>query len=220
MTFYINIEQYRNEIFRSKIDIIKILLIIFSSGFVDRQKKEGDMTVEIFCDDTSNRIIMYKTLDHIQTMYSPFILKKEEYEYSIHLDNALFSKKIDAGDISFLKAFFNTVNDRDSDYAAFYCNFIDLCNEYNFNDSINQYWNLIFYLLDYDTCYFRFDNDSRNEKLINHRIHPRYHLDTSFCPMASYKIGLYKELYIDEIKDFVDKTTDSFYIEKESLNDD
>jgi len=51
----------------------------------------------------------------------------------------------------------------------------------------------------------------------NGKMHPLYHLDVNYSSGASYKIGLYNELQIEEFKEILDITTDCLYLSSANI---
>lgn len=51
----------------------------------------------------------------------------------------------------------------------------------------------------------------------NGKMHPLYHLDVNYSSGASYKIGLYHELQIEEFKEILDITTDCLYLSSANI---
>lgn len=84
-----------------------------------------------------------------------------------------------------------------------------------YDKEANISFDLLEYLLLAEPCYIRFDNDSINA---NKYIHPKRHLDVNFSVDGTYKIGVYNNVVIDDLKDILDRTTNSWYARKPKLS--
>ena len=75
-------------------------------------------------------------------------------------------------------------------------------------------FDLLEYLLLVEPCYLRFDNDPQHAKRY---LHPKSHLDINFSVDGTYKIGVFEQLKIDDLKDVFEKTTNCWFAIKPEL---
>lgn len=90
---------------------------------------------------------------------------------------------------------------------------IDSANDYEYKN-IDDIWKLVVKLWYMEEGYIRYDYDAVHE---NGKMHPLYHLDVNYSSGASYKIGLYHELQIEEFKEILDITTDCLYLSSANI---
>lgn len=72
----------------------------------------------------------------------------------------------------------------------------------------NNAFDLLEYLILIEPCYLRFDNDPQHAKKF---LHPKSHLDINFSIDGTYKIGVFKQLKIDDLKDVLEKSTNCWF---------
>lgn len=197
---------------RNKIDIINLLLEIYTLSNLKKTKTTEEITIEFINEDWTNRILIYEDdLKQVQSFHTPFVLKEINNEIIITLEKGFFQDKIDDCVISFLKTIFKNINKNQSNYNEFLESFMDTFAEVIGNPSKeNDYWSLVLYLLSFDTGYLRYDNDVKNS---NGRIHPLDHLDINYDDMGTYKIGLYSRFSITDFENLFNKHIDSKYLE-------
>lgn len=201
---------------RDKIDIIKIILNIYTQAFWKIPEDKSDIKIDIDYQNKNNRIYLYEEPEiRIQTFHTPFVINEVNEEKYIFLENTtIFHKSIDDGLLSVLKTIFNNIESNDWRFEDFilitYEVFKDQLNE----ELNNDYWNLIVYLMTFEPGYFRYDYDKEFE---NEKIHPLNHFDINYDKNATYKIGLHKGFTIPMIKDMINKTTDSRFLEEDIL---
>lgn len=70
---------------------------------------------------------------------------------------------------------------------------------------------ILFFLLQYDEGYLRYENDIKNE---NGRKHPRYHFDIFFEEKSSFKIGLENAIPYSDFELFLDNDLDRWFVNK------
>ena len=78
----------------------------------------------------------------------------------------------------------------------------------------NIAFDLLEFLLLIEPCYIRFDDDPQHS---NKYVHPKRHFDINFSVDGTYKIGVFAKIKIDEFKDVLEKTTNSWYAIKPKI---
>lgn len=79
-----------------------------------------------------------------------------------------------------------------------------------------EYWALIKELFFYEDGYIRYDYDQKNQ---NGHFHPVNHFDLFYSSSATFKIGLEKRYYFNNIIDLLDVTTACHYLNSNGLKD-
>lgn len=209
---YKNIIKYDSAI-RDRIDIIRLLLNIFTIPFLHKEKIESGVCIVFLNDENTNRIFIYENESkQIQSFHVPFILKDNE----IKLEKSFFPGSISSEDISLLKTFFNSYTEFESSFDKFMGNFWEIfeaTEELKLKE--NNYWNLILYLLSFEPGYFRYDNDSTGFNENFPKIHPIQHLDLYYNNRGTFKIGLHKEYNTENLIDLTDHNTECKFLEND-----
>lgn len=177
--------------YRRKIDIISLCLIYtkFAPYAFDEKIAEGNCILHI---DKMRRLFIYHG-NCIHSIHFPFSVqingKKLEFYY---LDRLL-----DARTTSLLLEFFVKF-DKLETMEDMYEIFLKILDEYNLQDSYNEnfFWKLICYMLIFEPAYLRYDEDFSNR--MNQKTHPAYHFDINYCNTSTFKLGLTKQLKMDE----------------------
>lgn len=208
---YKNIIKYDSAI-RDRIDIIRLLLNIFTIPFLHKEKIESGVCIVFQNDENTNRIFIYENESkQIQSFHVPFILKDNE----IKLEKSFFPGSISSEDISLLKTFFNSYTEFESSFDKFMGNFWEIfeaTEELKLKE--NNYWNLILYLLSFEPGYFRYDNDIEGFKKEFPKRHPIQHLDFYYNNRGTFKIGLYKEYKTENLIDLTAQNTDCKFLDE------
>ena len=90
--------------------------------------------------------------------------------------------------------------------------------QYNCLSEDDQYMisRLISYLLSYEIGYIRYDCDpdtfSKYDKKGKPKVHPKNHFDVNYASNATYKLGLSKEILINEFVDCLNPETDCWFL--------
>ncbi len=206
---YKHLIQYKS--IRNKTDLIKLLLNIFTPSNLQLIKNKEDVTVIMQMEKTINRIYIFENENvQIQSFHSPFILHNDKGGGYVQLENSIFPDCIDEVVISFLKTFFNSYIEYESNFEDFMNNFMDYYYEIIIDENkIKNYWNLVLYLLSFDSGYIRYDYDPANS---NGKVHPLYHLDVNYNDNATYKIGLETHCTYQMLLDMVSRQTNCKYL--------
>ena len=205
MIFYARKKILNFRAIREKIDIIDLLLNIYTISNLNEIQSLEEITINIINENWGNRIIIYENSSlQIHSFHTPFILKKIEDNYIIKLEKGFFCDPIDDLVISFLKTIFNNFDKICCDFNQFFDEFL-LNYDVMFSDKTkeNMYWNLVLYILYFEPGYFRYDFDEEHE---NGLIHPKNHFDINYDNMGTYKLGLLNNISVDYIKQLIDKT--------------
>lgn len=210
---YKNIIKYDSAI-RDRIDIIKLILNIFTIPFLHKEEMVLGVCIVFQNDENTNRVFIYENESkQVQSFHVPFILKDDE----IRLENSLFPDSISCEDISLLKTFFNSYTEFESCFDNFMEDFLEI---FEANDELkykeNNYWNLILYLLSFEPGYFRYDNDIVGFKEDFPKLHPIQHLDLYYNNRGTFKIGLHKEYNTDNLIDLTDRNTDCKFLDEDN----
>lgn len=93
---------------------------------------------------------------------------------------------------------------------------IDIAKNIEHDDTVSRYsFDLLEFLLMTEPCYIRFDNDPKSACKY---LHPKKHFDVNFSVNGSYKIGAFTELDVEDVKDVLDKTTNSWYVRRQKIS--
>lgn len=200
-----NVIKFTHSI-RKRKDIIELILNIITKENLHIPKNKENISI-IFYIDKMLRVFIYENIDKIHSFSIPFLIKENSFERGEEEKRFVFSNKnnikITDEAISFLKAFFFNIN---IDTPKFRNNieyiFYETLEEYNINDEevVNNYFELIIDLLSFEPAYVRYDHDITNIK----QNHPEYHLDFNYSQDATFKIGLQKNLSVQEFIDILD----------------
>ena len=77
----------------------------------------------------------------------------------------------------------------------------NMCSYCISNDDMDFYWQLFVYLITFETGYVRYDSD---EERMDIQKHPLYHLDIFFSNYNTFKIGVGKNLNLEEFRKILD----------------
>lgn len=209
---YKDIIKYDSAI-RDRIDIIKLILNIFTIPFLHEEKIELGVCIVFQNDENTNRVFIYENENkQVQSFHVPFILKDDQ----IKLENSIFPYSISSEDISLLKTFFNSYKEFESCFDKFMEDFLEI---FEANDELkhkeNSYWNLILYLLSFEPGYFRYDNDITGFDENFPKIHPIQHLDLYYNNRGTFKIGLHKEYNTENLINLTDHNTECKFLEND-----
>lgn len=200
-----NVIKFTHSI-RTRKDIIELILNIITKENLHIPKNKEDISI-IFYVDKMLRVFIYENIDKIHSFSIPFLIKENNFEIGKEEKKFVFFNKnyikITDEAISFLKAVFLKINiDRPKFTDRIEYIFYEMLEEYNINDVelINNYFELIIDLLSFEPAYVRYDHDITNIK----QNHPEYHLDFNYSQGATFKIGLQKNLSIQEFIDVLD----------------
>ncbi|UWY26161.1 hypothetical protein N4T21_15855 (plasmid) [Lacticaseibacillus paracasei] len=83
--------------------------------------------------------------------------------------------------------------------------------EIDISNPSSKVWAIMQELILYDAGYLRYDIDSEQEDKDRH---PLNHLDINFDNASTFKLGLHSEIYIEELQNIVDNSTNTRYFEQ------
>ncbi len=190
-----------------------ILLLLETMKLVNHREKnlfnkKGKIMI---CIDKMSRIF-YWTDDKIFSFYFPFSLEKTgDGNYRIY--DSLTDFEITNQMLSLLISIFEKNKNQEESLENTVDHIIDSANDYEYKN-IDDIWKLVVKLWYMEEGYIRYDYDAVHE---NGKMHPLYHLDVNYSSGASYKIGLYHELQIEEFKEILDITTDCLYLSSANI---
>ncbi len=124
---------------RDKIDIIKIILNIYTQAFWKIPEDKSDIKIDIDYQNKNNRIYLYEEPEiRIQTFHTPFVINEINEEKIIFLENTtIFHKPIDDGLLSALKTIFNKIECNDWRFEDFYFDTYEVLED-QLNEKLNN----------------------------------------------------------------------------------
>lgn len=161
----------------------------------------------IVCIDKMQRIFWCFDKKIISVRF-PFKIKIKDSQYlKFFITNCDF--EFDNRCISIIKSIFSQNN-----YKSYtMIDFVDIIYQNigeeadnNFTEFIEK---VIYYLLNIEYGYLRYDNDIEHA---NGKLHPQNHFDINFSNSCTYKIGINNKIEVDHMIDFLDINTDSKFI--------
>lgn len=191
--------------YRNKIDIINLCLNYtkYAPYAFGEEIAEGNCILHI---DKMRRLFIYYG-NSIHSIHFPFAVhitgKKLEFYYEDRLLDAITTSLL----LEFFAKFdeFETMDDM-------YDIFLTILSEYTLQDccSENFFWKLISYMLTFEPAYLRYDEDFSER--MNEKTHPAYHLDINYCNTSTFKLGLTKQLKMDECINILDINKECNYL--------
>lgn len=151
----------------------------------------------------------------IQTSVFPFKIVKNEYDdLKLFYNSSSIKIEFDAAVISIVLTVINIIDNKELTWGDTWVEeLMDLLHGKNKVVDTEDIFYIVNDFLTFDFGYLRFDNDPEHEK----SGHPIYHLDICMNNKASFKLGLYDKLKINEFKGLLDNTSDIFFLEKQFL---
>ncbi|HEM5962993.1 TPA: hypothetical protein U2B31_000660 [Streptococcus suis] len=148
----------------------------------------------------------------IQTFVFPFkIVKNEDDEFNLFYNSSSINIEFDAAVISNVLTVINIIDDEELTWGDTWVEeLMELLHGKNKVVDTEDIFYIVNDFLTFDFGYLRFDNDPEHEK----PGHPIYHLDICMNNKASFKLGLYNKLKINEFKGLLDNTSDILFLEK------
>lgn len=160
----------------------------------------------IICIDKMSRVF-YEIENKIFSITFPFSLESQENGYKIY--DSITDLEINEKMISLLISIFAKKGVLDNSLEMAFDYIIELANEYDYNN-IDNIWKILFKLWYMEEGYIRYDYDLIHE---NGKLHPVNHLDINYSSGCQYKIGLKRNIILDEFKSILDIKTDCAYLE-------
>lgn len=198
-----SILKLMNEPIRSKQQLDLLLLEslrVFIIGNIEESNSPGKIVLHI---DRMNRFI-YKTENKIFSIGCPFAYVKIDDNY-VFKDTSL-GIELDSKLISSMIAIIRKENIIGS-FEEMLEEILDMT-EY---EETKLIWDILKRLYYFEYGYIRYDYDKEGE---NGKLHPLNHLDINFMNSSQFKIGLDKEISIEEFIDILDITTECHYLLK------
>ena len=211
-------ERIYNSLFnyaiRDKFDSIKTLINTYDYliNYTSIISEQNSFYLEIFIKNIDGYRLFFLEKDRIFTICSPFRINK--INNNIVITHNLIGE-INNMEISLLKRIFDDENIyMISDAMNSYCLLEEIINEDFSNSDFNTQiiWELLIYLLNYESGYVRYDYDPNNGS--SEELHPLHHLDISYNSYSTYKFGLHKRILIDEFIDIFDANTNQLFLKK------
>ena len=197
---------------RTRFDIIS-LITKFSEFIIDRQYSVCSNFDELKSDVNSfvyvnkmNRLFVIDN-NHFFSVAFPFCI-------DINNEKLTFKQiEISHSIIATIASIINDSSDLYTIEALLDCiwnNIEDISEQKQFIDEI------IHYLLSYEIGYIRYDIDPLNaERYADNgkpAVHPEYHFDINYTPSSTYKVGISTPIKPNEFVDFLNVTTDCWYV--------
>lgn len=196
--YYLHTSKYSNQelgSIREQYDIVCYLLSVMGllnvEPFGKIDGKEADLV--IFVDKMSR--LFWGVGDKIHSIQYPFLLKEKEG----FLISLFQGKVIDSQTIAILSTIIRDKNNIVKSIENMLDAFMDTMNEFEILD--NNYaqfcWELLLYLLSFETGYLRYDHDENRADPI---LHPVDHIDLFYSSNSTFKIGLQDRIDVDDLK--------------------
>lgn len=171
-------------------------ILAFKPGMISAPA--GIFTVAI---DKRRRIFFNKDR-YFFSLSFPFHVVENEGEFSISLDNGL---EITNHMISFFLGIFE--QEDNSLYMPW-----EEFSEHELEDDLHEdFWLFYKFLLSFEAGYLRFEVDIDHQHPI---FHPLNHVDCFFSQSASFKVGFYNPMSIQDFKDLLDPDKPVDYLSK------
>ena len=192
--------------YRTKIDIVNLCLnytkyapYAFCEG-----NTEGNCTLHI---DKMRRLFIYYG-NCIHSIHFPFSMQSVGNNLEFYYEDRV----LDAKTTSLLLEFFAGF-DKLETMEDMYEIFLKILEEYDIKDSFNEnyLWKLICHMLIFEPAYLRYDEDLTSR--MNSKTHPAYHIDINYCNTSTFKLGLTKQLKVDEYINILDINEECNYID-------
>lgn len=191
--------------YRNKIDIINLCLNYtkFAPYAFSEEIAEGNCILHI---DKMRRLFIYYG-NSIHSIHFPFSVQITDKQLKFYYD----SRELDARKTSLLLEFFAKFDELET-IDDMYEIFLTILEEYDLRDSSieNLFWKLISYMLTFEPAYLRYDEDFSDR--MNEKTHPAYHFDINYCNTSTFKLGLTKQLKMDECINILDINKECNYL--------
>lgn len=183
--------------YRSKIDIINLCLNYtkFAPYAFGEEITEGNCILHI---DKMRRLFIYYG-NCIHSIHFPFPVQIKDKKLEFYYCDRL----LDARTTSLLLEFFAKFDELET-MEDMYEIFLKTLDEYELQDNYNEnfFWKLICHMLIFEPAYLRYDEDFSER--MNQTTHPAYHFDINYCNTSTFKLGLTKQLKMDECINILD----------------
>ncbi|MES3008227.1 MAG: hypothetical protein V4751_10715 [Pseudomonadota bacterium] len=176
---------------------MKLILI---NEVIEEKYVQGDFDLVI---DKMSRVI-FRTEGKIFSISFPFSVREEnDGRLAFHWKS---SAPIGSGVISMLRGFIESQHCIEEIGLD---DFYEKASEIEKSES--EFWELLKVLIFYEDGYFRYEIDPTRE---NGNIHPLHHFDLFYRTNNAIKLGLHEELNGDTIIDFMDSSTNCYFLKK------
>lgn len=198
--YYFHTSKYSNQelgSIREQYDIVSYLLSVMTILNVEPLReidsKEADFV--IFVDKMSR--LFWGEGDKIHSIQYPFLLKEKEG----FLISLFQGRIIESQTMAILSTIIRDKNSIVKSIENMLDVFMDAMNEFEILD--NNYaqfcWELLLYLLSFETGYLRYDHDE-DENRVDPILHPVDHIDLFYSSNSTFKIGLQDRIDVDDLK--------------------
>lgn len=195
----------------NKLDIVKLwmktLQVFYAyKGITNNSSGLSINEVEICVNDGR---IYYKSQDSIFSVCFPFgiILKECALDYFSHKD----CKNITNAIISFVISIIDTPQFDFHDFNKLHEVITTPDEDFNFPPGSIHIWEFISHLFLVDDGYIRYDYDIPRKK---GNIHPLHHFDIFYQHKATFKIGLYNKVNVEDFCDILNKDSECYFLKK------
>lgn len=200
--YYMHTSKYINQelgSIREQYDVVSYLLSVMELLNVEPFNKidSKDADIVIFVDKMS-RLFMGKG-DKIHSIQYPFLLKEKEG----FLISLFQGRTIDNQTIAILSTIIRNKENFMTSIENMLDSFMDTMNEFEIlDDNYAQFcWNLLLYLLSFETGYLRYDHDEDNDNDQHDPVlHPVDHIDFFYSSNSTFKLGLLDRIDVDDLK--------------------
>ena len=204
--YYLHISEYVNKKItdigsvRTQFDIARYLLAFMEflnvQPFETSDKRDADFMIYV---DKMSRLFWGKG-DKIHSIQYPFSLKEQEQ----YLLSEFQGRIIDSRTIAILSSVVENEDIRKSIYNMF-DGFMEIMNEFDIDDDVygEFCWELLLYLLSFETGYLRYDHDENKER-VDKIMHPVDHIDLFYSGNTTFKVGLADRIEVEDLRSIVD----------------
>lgn len=200
--FYENIQRP----LRTKKDFILLLLETIKLLYVEEVVVTSQGKVSIVIDKMSR--IFYQVKNKIFSIVFPFSIEAIDNQYRVYdidLDVDIDSKLISIM-ISILKQLEFSKVSAEQMLDTYY----DVTQNEEDSKEVDYAWKLLFKLSFVELGYIRYDYDEKHQNKI---YHPLHHLDINYSSNGTYKIGLRKEIELEDMISLLDVKHSCSYLE-------
>lgn len=201
---------------RKKKDLILLLLNsitqLNNSDLLETRNANEKNSFAIVTGDI-NRLFYNIEGSKIITFVIPFLVRRENLKYQVYdrvthilIDSTIISPLITALNDD---AFDPESYDPDKSIEDLILPAIDRLEENTIQD-YQEIWSILQTLFLFEPGYIRYDFDSIHNK---GKMHPLNHYDVNYTNMASFKMGLQNKTKIKDIINFINKKTETFFLE-------
>lgn len=194
-----------DEAFRNKYEIIKLCLNFLKVAQYSGGDFREDENCVLVVDKMSRLFIRYG--ESIHTIHFPFTTIMCDDKAVFYLNEIEINSKT----ITILQDFFSRC-DAISEMDDFYEIYLQITNEYELSQCEEKdTWEMIKTLVLFEPGYLRYDRDFSDS--MNEYRHPPYHIDFYYSNTATFKIGLYKDITLEELELIIDKEQNCWFAE-------